>query len=277
MTYVFDGGAARKFVLARFAAPLFRIVSSDVSHLAVERVETALDAPRTCELRFEFGQTRWAIRAYRMFRPCDRKAYRRDRDVLRYLDGWFGAPRYLLGLDAIGLLITRKPLGQSVTTALATADPLAIAEQLGDWLARFDAVAPRQQVADSWGDHLMAFPGGFDQRTLAEAWCSLKAIPVRSVSLGGTAARIDNLVLTRCGSVAAQRFDACDAKPRGWDVIEALMALISRTDADPRQLSEAILRGFSTAGAPSRLVEELTELSEIVLRARARAVAEGRV
>ena len=201
-----------------------------------------------------------------------RAAYERERASLCLLKDSGLVPLIRSYSDARHWVITEWIDVSAETYPVAFGSPVAFAYELGQWLARFDGIAPAQPATGNWLTYLRKLGDTLDLGRNPGAAETLSAIPLCGRALSRNDPALPNYLFASDGRVLGCDFEKAQLRPRGWDFIQGFGALIERFPEQVEDVLEAYAKGFATTHKGVLLVNELCAIARIYVCARISAL-----
>lgn len=153
----------------------------------------------------------------------------------------------------------------------AAADRLAPIEfgmKVGEWLARFEAVAPYDRATGNWLTYFGKLGLKDYLPEIEKASETLSEIPLCGVVMSRNDAALHNYLLDDNGHLLGCDFAGASMRPRGWDYVMAWQALLQRYGDDGVEAIEGLSAGFSDAYRGGLMIDELNTVARILFCAQ---------
>lgn len=143
--------------------------------------------------------------------------------------------------------------------------------KLGEWLARFDAVAPWERACGNWQGYLSRVPFGLDLDAIGDVGAALAQVPLCGKALSRGDCALHNFLVSDHGDLIGCDLEFASMRPRGWDYVQMHHAIIQRYPDQASDILEHMAEGFARAHKGALLIDELNLVARTLFCARAMA------
>lgn len=226
-----------------------------------KQTDTALCVRLRCE-----GKTAF----FKKFRgPEQQQAehFNREHMMLAGLHGSGLVPR-LYAISGPQRWVMLQDVPQDAGAAADRLAPIEFGMKVGEWLARFEAVAPYDRAAGNWLTYVRKLGLADHLPAIQNATETLCAIPLCGVVMSRNDAALHNYLLDGDGQLLGCDFARASMRPRGWDYMMTWQALLQRYGDDGAEAIEGLSDGFSGAHRGGLMVDELNAVARILFCAQ---------
>lgn len=198
-----------------------------------------------------------------------RASFEREKTAYRYFSGSGLVPDLLAYSDPHRMIVLDWAGSDERQDLLSVWSASELGRRLGEWLARFDAVAPWERTCGNWSGYLSRISDGVDLDAVGEARAELSRLPLCGKALTRGDCALHNFLITRSGALVGCDLEFAGMRPRGWDYVQMHHAIIQRYPEQAAEILEHMSEGFARAHKGALLIDELNLLARILFCARA--------
>lgn len=205
----------------------------------------------------------------KVFRPGQDASYRRERDVLTMLKGNPVVPRHLAHCDDDRFVLSAFVDGLRADRGELAGSSAHLSYEMGRCLGRLDAALPKRASTGTWLSYLEKYDAYRDLCKWSPARDVLSEIPLCGMVLARCDAALSNFIVTETGAIVVVDFARSRFKPRGWDLVHAHAALLTRfPDRSGKDLDE-LIAGFADYHRGAARPQELGRVAQLLAMAQA--------
>jgi hypothetical protein len=148
-----------------------------------------------------------------------RKPYTVEREALRILGPTNLAPRLLTYSDESQILVEEFIEGSKVRDLSDRQCLRTLCKEIGQWLRKYANKAPYHGTGGNWFEYLTHYPDLLSSRAVSDGRDFLELMTFERQVLSRNSGALSDLVLRPDGSIFCTKFDKCQFKPFGWDLL----------------------------------------------------------